>query len=307
MSSVVVVKLAQGLAESGVDMAAYRRLLEIGLTTLADTTDLISAVSSLLPLGTIGFKTSCLARKFNSTPVALVDALTGLLVERGFDANDLVVWERTSRELADAGFTLNVSGQGVRCLGTDAQGVGYASQFSTFGQVSSLISRILTEMVDYNVNLPVLKDHSIAGLSAGMKNMYGAIHNPNKFHADCCDPFCAHLNSLEPIRQKQRLSIIDAVRVQYDGGPGYVAQYLAAFGALVLTRDLVAGDRIGLEILEKLRRDHGRPTLAQAGREVRYLKTASALGLGECDLDRIDLKVRIVDEFGEATPGELFG
>ncbi len=307
MSTVVVVKLAQGLAESGVDTTTYRRMLEIGLAALDSASDLRSSISSILPAGTVGFKTNCLARKFNSTPVALVDALTGLLIDHGFDANDLVVWERTSRELADAGYTLNASADGVRYLGTDANGIGYATEFSTHGPVSSLVTHILTDMVEQNVNLPVLKDHSVAGLSAGMKNMYGAIHNPNKFHADCCDPFCAHVNYLEPIRSKHRLTIIDAIRVQYDGGPGYMAQYMTTFGALVLSRDPVAADRIGLEILERLRKDHGRPTLAKAGREVKYLKTAKAIGLGESEMEQIDLKVIVIDELGQVSAGELFG
>ena len=307
MSSVVVVKLAKEMADSGVDAAAYRRLLEIGLVSLNGDSNLRSAINTILPDGNVGFKTSCLARKFNSTPVPLVDALTGLLIDHGFDANDLVVWERSNRELLDAGFTLNASSQGVRCLGTDANGVGYTTEFSTHGPVSSLVSHILTDMIEQNINLPVLKDHSVAGLSAGMKNMYGAIHNPNKFHADCCDPYCAHVNSLDPIRQKHRLTIIDAIRVQYDGGPGYVAQYMTKFGALIFSRDPVAGDRVGLEIIERLRQDHGRPSLAKAGREVKYLKTAKALGLGESELDQIDLKVLIVDELGQPSAGELFG
>ena len=307
MSSVVVVKLAQSPLDGKLDSGAYRRLLETGLTALNGGPDLKSALAAVLPGGVVGFKTSCLARKSNSTPVALVDALTSLLIDNGFDANDLIVWERTSRELADVGFVLNASSQGVRFLGTDANGVGYTREFSTSGEVSSLVSRIMTDLVQHSVNLPVLKDHSIAGLSAGMKNMYGAIHNPNKFHANCCDPYCAHVNNLEPIRQKHRLTIIDAIRVQYDGGPGYMAQFMATFGALVISRDLVAADRVGLEILEQLRKDHGRPPLAQAGREVKYLKTAKSIGLGEEDLARIDLRVLVVDELGQAVAGELFG
>jgi len=307
MSSVVVVKLTKGLADSGVDTATYRRMLEAGLTSLTGSSILKSALTAILPGGVVGLKTSCLARKFNSTPVALVDAFTGMLIDHGFDANDLIVWERTSRELADAGYELNASGDGVRCLGTDANGIGYASDFSTYGQVNSLVSRIVTEMIQHSVNLPVLKDHSVAGLSGGMKNMYGAIHNPNKFHSDGCDPFCAHVNNLEPIRQKHRLTIMDAIRVQYDGGPGYVAQYMSVFGALVISRDLVAADRVGLEILERLRKDHGRPSLAQVQREVRYLKTAKGIGLGEADLAGIDLKVLIIDELGQVEAGELFG
>jgi uncharacterized protein (DUF362 family) len=307
MSSVVVVKLAECPPDGKVDSGAYRRLLEIGLIALSGAANLKSALAGILPGGVVGFKTSCLARKFNSTPVALVDALTRMLIDGGFDANDLIVWERTSRELADAGFVLNASSQGVRFLGTDANGIGYAREFSTSGEVSSLVSRIMTDMVQHSVNLAVLKDHSVAGLSGGLKNMYGAIHNPNKFHANCCDPYCAHVNNLEPIRDKHRLTIIDAVRVQYDGGPGYMAQFMATFGALVISRDPVAADRVGLEILEKLRKDHGRPPLAQVGREVKYLKTAKAIGLGEEDLTRIDLKVLTVDELGQAVTGELFG
>jgi len=307
MSSVVVVKLAQCPPDGKIDSGTYRRLLEIGMAALDPGLNLKSALAAIFPGGMVGFKTSCLARKFNSTPVALVDALTGLLVNQGFDANDLIVWERTSRELADAGFVLNASGQGVRFLGTDANGIGYAREFSTSGEVSSLVSRIMTDLIQHSVNLPVLKDHSIAGLSAGMKNMYGAIHNPNKFHANCCDPYCAHVNNLEPIRQKHRLTIIDTVRVQYDGGPGYMAPFMATFGALVISRDPVAADRVGLEILEKLRKDHGRPPLAQVGREVKYLKTAKSIGLGEEDLARIDLRVITVDEIGNAEAGELFG
>ena len=307
MSSVVVVKLARTPPDGKIDSGAYLRLLEIGLAALDASSNLKLALNSVLPGGVVGFKTSCLARRFNSTPVALVGALTALLIDHGFDPNDLIVWERTNRELVDAGFTLNASGKGVRYLGTDANGVGYSGEFSTSGPVDSLVSRIMTDMIQHSVNIPVLKDHSIAGLSAGMKNMYGAIHNPNKFHADCCDPFCAHVNNLEPIHQRHRLTIIDAIRVQYDGGPGYMAQFMVPFGALVISRDPVASDRIGLEILERLRKDYGRPPLAQTGREVKYLKTAKAIGLGEEDISRIDIKVLTVDELGLAEVGELFG
>jgi uncharacterized protein (DUF362 family) len=307
MSSVVVVKLEAVPSGGTVEADSYRRLLEIGFSALTGRPDISAAVAGILPGGTVGIKTSCLARGFNSTPVALASALTDLLIGSGFAANDLVIWERTSRELAEAGFTLNASGRGVRVLGTDANGIGYASSLQTSDQVSSLVSRILAEMIQHSINLPVLKDHSIAGLSAGLKNMYGAIHNPNKFHGNNCDPYCAHVNNLDSIRQKHRLTIIDAMRVQYDGGPGYVAQYVASFGALIMSLDPVAADRIGLEILERIRSDHGRPPLAQVGREVRYLNTANRIGLGECDLERIELNVLLMDEGGHARAGGLFG
>jgi len=307
MSKVVVVKYRPHRSVPVAGLPGYRVMLTAGLQALSGEDQIRAAVRHYLPAGVVGIKVNCLARRLNSTPVPLVTALGEILQEAGWKDNDLVVWERTSRELAEAGFTLNVSGRGVRCLGTDANGVGYSRSFFSHGEVNSLVSRVLTDLVDGNINLPLLKDHSIAGLSAGLKNMYGAIHNPNKFHDNNCDPFCAHVNSLEPIRRKNRLIILDAVRVQYDGGPGYMPRYMTDFGGLVISDDPVAADRIGLEILRRLRADHGRLPLEKVGRQVKYLETAQKIGLGVADLDAIDLKVRLVNDEGQSLAGELFG
>ena len=306
MSRVVVVKILLPVIGKPWGADRYRQMLQAGWQALVGEKKTSAAVRKILPGGVIGMKTNCLAKRFNSTPVALVEALAQTLEEAGFEDNDLVIWERTSRELAEAGFALNASSRGIRCLGTDANGLGYSKSFYSSGLVDSLVSRILTDLVDHNLNLPVLKDHSIAGLSAGLKNMYGAIHNPNKFHDNNCDPYCAHINSLEPVRLKNRMTIIDAVRVQYDGGPGYMPQFLADYGGLIIGDDPVATDRVALKILERLRSDNGRPPLREVKREAKYLQTAQALGLGTADLDRIDLVVLAVDNEGKGRAGELF-
>ncbi len=305
MSRVVVVKHKAAVSERRLNVESYRRLLEIGLQKLAGQDETWIAVRQFLSDGPVGMKTNCLAGRPNSTPPALIEAVCGILRDAEFNDNELIIWERSSRELASAGFTLNASSRGVRCLGTDANGVGYDRSFQSSGEVNSLVSRILTDEVEVNINLPVLKDHSIAGLSAGMKNMYGAIHNPNKFHGGNCDPYCAHVNNLKTIRQKNRLTILDAVQVQYQGGPGYRAQYLAVYGGIVLSEDPVAVDRVGLEILERIRSRHQRSTLAEDGREVRYLKTAQDLKLGRADLSEIELVVLEVDHDGRVSAGEL--
>jgi len=306
MSKVVVIKFLGDAPERGLRLQQYRVLLVAGIRALSGEKALKQAIRKYLPSGVIGMKTNCLALKFNSTPVALTDALSQLLIEAGFDENDIIVWDRTNRELIQAGYTLNAASNGRRCLGTDANGVGYSSAFYSSGEVSSLVTRILTDMVDYNINLPVLKDHSIAGLSAGMKNMFGAVHNPNKFHDNCCDPFCAHVSNLKPIREKNRLTILDAVKVQYHCGPGFVSKYVSYYNGLVISNDPVAADATGLEILERIRQENGLPTLEKAGRPVRYLRSAQQLGLGHADMDRIEIEVLRVDEKGRQRDGELF-
>ncbi len=305
MSRVVVVKHEGAISGEPLPVGVYMNMLKEALTVLTGETEESSALRKLLPRGAVGMKTNCLTGKLNSTPIALVDALSGILEDAGWDANNIVVWERTNRELQKAGFKLNASSFGRRCLGTDANGVGYSARFYSAGESSSLVSRILEEVVAGNINMPVLKDHSIAGLSGSLKNMFGAINNPNKYHDNNCDPHAAEVSMMDPIRSKNRLTVIDAVQVQFHNGPGYDQRFLVRYGGVILSDDPVAADRVGLEVVERLRNKGGLPNLVEAGRAATYLRTAEKLGLGVATMSNIDLKVLVVDNKGRARPGEL--
>ena len=307
MSRVVVVKYTGAAGDKFLERDQYRMLLDAAVKTLAGTDDFRAYLKGLFPKGAVGMKTNCLAR-FNPTLLPLVDALSELLMaSAGVAENDIVVWERGNRELSNAGFKLNASSFGRRCLGTDTNGVGYDdSQFYSFGRVNSLVTSILTRLVDHSINLGVLKHHSIAGMSAGLKNMYGAVNNPNKYHANNCSPFAAEISGLEPIRTKHRLTIIDAIRVQCDKGPAFDAASMVAYNGLVVSQDPIAVDRIALEILQHLRELKGLPPLAKVGREVKYLTAGEQAGLGVNTRSQIDLQVRTVDANGVVSVGELF-
>ena len=151
---VVVVKLLGRELREPLTRTEYDLLLSAGLRALTGKLNAAAALRQFLPSGVIGIKTNCLARRINSTPVALADSLCGMLLSAGYDENDIIVWERTSRELAEAGYTLSAASSGIRCLGTDANGYGYSNRFYSYGKVDSLVSRILTSGVDANINLP---------------------------------------------------------------------------------------------------------------------------------------------------------
>ncbi len=68
--------------------------------------------------------------------------------------------------------------------------------------------------------MPVRKDHGVAGITGALNIHYGSIHNPNKYHGGGCNPYIADLNNLEQIKSKQRLIVMDALKVQYQGGGG---------------------------------------------------------------------------------------
>ena len=107
------------------------------------------------------------------------------------------------------------------------------------GSAASLLSKTLTQTCDAVINLPVLKDHGIVGVTMALKNLFGAIHNPNKYHSDVGDPYVADVYMLPPIRQKVRLAICDATTAQYEGGPSYMPQWGWSYNGL----DRVAGPR----------------------------------------------------------------
>ncbi|MEP0829133.1 MAG: DUF362 domain-containing protein [bacterium] len=306
MSRVVVVRRKLPSTAKSLSITDYMTMLEVGLNELAGTSQVSDAVKKYIPSGTLGLKVNCLTRKFNSTSVALVEALTALLVRNVFDENDIIVWDRTSNELEGAGFKLNLSSSGVRVFGTDISRYGYSPEIYSSGEVNSLVSRILTEEIQSLINLPVLKDHSIAGLSGGLKNLYGVINNPNKYHDNNCDPFAAEILGLAPVREKQKLTIIDAARVQYNGGPGFDSRYLAEYGGIILSDDTVAADSVALVILERLRERNHLPSLEKSGRAVKYLATAEKLGLGMADITKIDVVIRELMADGSIRKGELF-
>ncbi len=242
------------------------------------------------PADRLGLKVNCLGHETRpQVALGLAEALGCADVPE----ERVIVWDRFNRELEAAGYDLRAKGKGVRCYGTDALGArgkgGYAADLATSGAIGSLYSRIVTDETTALVSVSVLKDHNLAGLSGALKNFYGAIHNPNKYHENNCDPFiadvCAHAN----IRGRLRMALCDATRPQYHLGPPTRPRYQWPYGGLIVGTDAVAVDRVGLEILARKRAAMGMKTLGEEGRPARHLASAEARGLGAATLERIEI------------------
>jgi uncharacterized protein (DUF362 family) len=235
----------------------------------------------------VGLKVNCLAgRGTASTSVRLVEAVCERLQQAGVSPRQIVIWDRLSSDLESGGFRAGSFGGRVRCIGNDEAGY----ELSVFGSAGSLISRSLTRTCDAVISLPVLKDHGIAGVTMALKNFFGAIHNPNKYHGNAGDPYVADVYMLPPIRQKVRLTICDAITAQYDGGPSYMPQWSWPFNGLIVARDPVALDYTGWQIIERKRAEKGLPPLRALKREPVWIATAADARhrLGTDDPKRID-------------------
>jgi uncharacterized protein (DUF362 family) len=288
---VVVVRHADLTIDSALlTRSAVRGFLDLAATTLTGESRPADAWACWFnPRDRVAIKVNCLGLP---THHVVGEAVADAIGAAGVVPANTIVWDRTDRELERAGYRVSRDGRESRCFGTDSLGGrrgGYDETISSSGEIGSLFSRIVTEQCDALVSAAVLKDHNLAGLSCTLKNFYGAIHNPNKYHDNGCDPFvadvCAHLH----IKGRLRLAVCDATRPQYHGGPPGRPMWQWPYGGLILSADAVALDRVALEILELKRALVGKPPLAAESRPARYLESAAARGLGTYDLSEIEV------------------
>jgi uncharacterized protein (DUF362 family) len=237
----------------------------------------------------IGLKTNGLGGRGISTHSALVFAIAHRLESAGLPPGNIVIWDRNERDLRACGFTISTEPGRLRCYGSDVS--GYEDEHASWGSAHIRLSKILTRECAMVIGVPILKDHSMAGLTFAMKNMYGVVDRPQSLHGSGCNPAVADLNCIPAIRDKVRFTIGDALSSVYDGGPGFRPERLWYPNALIIGEDRVAVDQIAWQILERKRAEAGVAALEAAGRPPRYIATAADAThkLGTNDPNRIQL------------------
>ena len=256
------------------------------------------------PDDVVGIKVTTAGGATLSTQPCVVQAIVAGLVAAGVKENNIIIWERFSRELPKCGYTLNDSDEGVRCYGTD-KGLYdpsqkreadawrellkpyYTSEATPVADREAQFSRILTDEITALINVPVMKDHLMAGMTCAMKNHYGSILTPAILHPNYCDPYIAELNATEPIRGKTRLVVVDGLRSVYRGGPRATAKWLWRPNGILASTDPVAVDATALRLLEAKRQEVGMDPI---GDRARHVATAARIGLGTNDPGRIEVR-----------------
>ncbi len=158
---------------------------------------------------------------------------------------------------------------------------------STSGAVGACYARLVSTTCTALVGFGVVKDHDLCGVSASLKNWYGVIHNPNKYHDDNCDPYVADVFNHPFLRSRVRLTLLDGIEAQCHGGPAFRPDGIFPLGLVAASTDPVAADAWAWRVIEAERRRRGLPSLEAAGRPPRFLVTAARYGLGVGDPARI--------------------
>ena len=125
---------------------------------------------------------------------------------------------------------------------------GYYQEVVFPGAVSLKKARVheLILESDVFINVPVLKHHSGAGMTASMKNLMGTVWDRQFFHRYDLDQCIADAC----LFRKPDLNVVDAYKVMKSGGPrGYASSVYDLAKFQILSADIVAADAAAAKTL----------------------------------------------------------
>ncbi|PKL82682.1 MAG: hypothetical protein CVV24_08780 [Ignavibacteriae bacterium HGW-Ignavibacteriae-3] len=300
-SKVVLVRNSKVIDLNGlVNNSILSEMLQAGLTNFSGDKSFSSYISGLFSpsdiiglkintLGLAGIAGSALTSHFTSVTSSLINIFN----ESGLKDSNFIIWDRSDDELISAGYSIQKEKDKTRimsCAGKRGEdiGIGYSDEEYPVGNISTKISRFITDLCTVFINIPVLKDHGNAGFTGALKNHYGSINNPREFHNNnCTNPGIPEVNLLSPIRTKQKLIVGDLMMGVFNGGPRWDRKYIWPYGGIIVGTDPVAVDTIMLSIINEKRKSENINPLSEY--VTRHINLSAQLGLGTNNLDEIDL------------------
>jgi uncharacterized protein (DUF362 family) len=279
--------------------------------------DLGKAWGSLVsPTDKVGIKISAAGGELFTTHHEIIAAIVDGLVAAGHSRGSIIVWDRSLEGTKGAGYKASSDGFQLKSIaprsGYDPKAtltapllgklvwgdVDYVSDGGKSVPLSdtentsnvSHFSRILTTDVTKVINVPVMSNSTMNGIAGCLYNMtIPNIDNWRRFSQGT--PFGAEsialIYSNPVISQKVVLNIMDGLLAEYGGGPASQPNFALHHATLYASKDPVALDTVALKQLEVWRAKEAFPPI---GRLASYVQTATAVGLGNSDMSRIEVK-----------------
>jgi hypothetical protein len=265
----------------------------------------------------VGIKVNAEAGRVFSTRLGVVQAVVDGLKQAGIKPQNIVVWDRESAELRDAGFSPAKLGCPVRgidppkgwdrtasfaapALGRLIWGdalfveknkkvLGKSSSDSDQLSSTSHFASIVTKDVTKIINLATLTDNAGCGVGGVFYNLcvrnvdnWRRFVSPETPAADALPELYAS-DALQP---KVVLHLLDGLIAQYAGGPVGDPNYAYSQATLYASTDPVALDALAARRIEEWRRATKLPSIAK---RTAWLEIAEQMGLGESAESRLQL------------------
>jgi uncharacterized protein (DUF362 family) len=234
----------------------------------------------------VGLKVNLLGRPLLYTAPEVTDALVAGAISAGVKGGDIIVWDRHADHFGPTRYRPGTTGpRGERIMTGGQYDAGRACEASGG---AAPIDRIATELTDVTVNLPILKNHGMAGVTLALKNVaFGCYRHHRSAHGGNCDPFIAEAYRHYLTQTKVPLHVLDATEACYDQGPQPgSSEPIWRENAVYVATDPVALDVVCRDVILEKQRAAG---LSSRLSQCRHIETAASMGLGVGDLSRIDM------------------
>ena len=127
---------------------------------------------------------------------------------------------------------------------------------------------------DVLINVPIAKDHSLARLTLGMKNLLGVVHHRNQFHVNLGQRIADLTTVVQP-----SLTVVDAVRILVDHGPSSGnLDDVKLTNTVIASHDIVAADAYAATLF------------GFSGKDIPATRIGAEMGLGTLDLDSVKVE-----------------
>jgi uncharacterized protein (DUF362 family) len=320
---VVEVRNPAAIVRNRVSQPIVREMLTNAMQELSGETSVQAAWAKFVePKDVVGIKINPSGAPACCSSPELIREIVSAVHSVGVPKRNIIVYDRYSYEI-DIGSYQALLPAGVRIMGIQqafAGGGGYEptiycsanffGEWETRSYMASIVAHELTKII----NVPTMKDHSAAGVTGALKNLaYGTFNNVARTHRSpysFTNPLIGLMCTVEPLRSKAVLHIMDGMRQVWHGGPlTQVREFIDQAGILLAATDPVAMDSLELEAIEAKRRARGAPSLWQRDpgsltsdsnafyhdasknlffRQPGHIAAAGKLGLGVADLKQID-------------------
>jgi uncharacterized protein (DUF362 family) len=298
--------------------AATRRMVDALVLAATGESEIGRAWRKLIgPKERVGIKVNAGAGKGFSTRVGVVRAIIDGLEQAGVKPSSVLVWDRESAELKEAGFNRQRLGCQIRgidppkgwdrtapfvvpslgrliwgdALFVEKNRKALGKQTTDSDQLSSNshFATIVTKDVTKIINVATLTDDAGCGVGGVFYNLcVKDVDNWRRFVAveQSAAESIPELYASEHLGPKVVLHFLDGLVAQYAGGPEPNPNYAYTHATLYASRDPVALDSLAARKIDEWRKPAKLPSIA--GR-VEWLRLAEQMGLGESSETRIKL------------------
>lgn len=320
---VVEARNAEAIQQNHVSQPAVRRMIDRALVELTGENSPRAAWARFVtPEDVVGIKINPSgAPACCSSPEIVREVIRGIR-SAGVPEKNILIYDRYSDEIQLGSYhallPVGVRIDGIEHRAFDLSGydLNVYCQACFFGEweTRSYLARVVSHDVTKIVNIPTMKDHSAAGVTGCLKNLgYGSFNNVDRSHhapITFTDPLIGLMCSVEPLRSKAVLHIMDGMRQLWHGGPlNQVQQYIAQTGILLVGTDPVAIDTTELALITAKRQQEGALSLWDRNpanithseeeyfhnprknlffRQPAHIEAAGRLGLGVWETSKID-------------------